>query len=57
MLSHAEPGYAALCRALQAYVEAFSESLDAEVREFGIRVQNQAPLFVATKLAKIRRAR
>ena len=56
MLSHAEPHCAMLC-ALQAYVEAFSESLDAEVRDFGVRVQNQAPLFVATKLAKIRRAR
>lgn len=41
----------------QAYIEAFSQSLDAEVREFGVRVQNQAPLFVATKMSKIRRAR
>ena len=42
---------------LQAYIEAFSQSLDAEVREFGVRVQNQAPMFVATKMSKIRRAR
>lgn len=41
----------------QAYIEAFSQSLDAEVREYGVRVQNQAPLFVATKMSKIRRAR
>lgn len=41
----------------QAYVDSFSRSLDDEYREFGVRVQDQAPLFVATKMSKIRRAR
>ncbi|GAB4817824.1 hypothetical protein N2152v2_004870 [Parachlorella kessleri] len=47
----------AVYTATKAYIEAFSQSLDAEVREYGVRVQNQAPMFVATKMAKIRRAR
>ncbi len=34
------------CMWVQAYIEAFSQSLDAEVREFGVRVQNQAPMYV-----------
>ena len=38
----------------KAYVDCFSRSLDAELACFGIRVQNQAPLFVATKMSKIR---
>jgi hypothetical protein len=42
---------------VQAYIDSFSRSLDAEAREFGVRVQNQAPMFVATKMSKIRRAR
>ena len=42
---------------LQAYVDMLSKSLAAEYAGVGITVQNQAPLFVATKLAKIRRPR
>ncbi len=38
------------------YVDMFSKSLNLEYRRFGISVQNQAPGFVATKLAKIRKA-
>lgn len=41
----------------KAYIDTLSHSLNAEYKEFGIRVQNQAPMFVATKLAKIRTAR
>eukprot|EP00887_Chlorella_sp_A99_P005417 scaffold1.g5417.t1 len=40
----------------KAYIEALSKSLAQEYRSFGITVQNQAPMFVATKLSKIRRA-
>ncbi|KAL6781983.1 hypothetical protein ACKKBF_B10185 [Auxenochlorella protothecoides x Auxenochlorella symbiontica] len=47
----------AVYTASKAYVDALSRSLDHEYREFGVRVQNQAPLFVATKMSKIRRAR
>lgn len=32
-------------------MEAFSQSLDAEYKEFGVRVQNQWPLVVATKMS------
>ncbi len=38
------------------YVDMFSKSLDLECRGGGITVQNMAPGFVATKLAKIRHA-
>lgn len=41
----------------KAFVDCFSRSLDAEYAPLGVRVQNQAPLFVATKMSKIRRAR
>lgn len=40
----------------KSFVELFSQSLDAEYKGRGIRVQVQTPLFVATKLAKIRKA-
>jgi NAD(P)-dependent dehydrogenase (short-subunit alcohol dehydrogenase family) len=40
----------------QMYVDMFSKSLDLECRGGGITVQNMAPGFVATKLAKIRHA-
>ena len=40
----------------KAYVDCLSRSLDVELARFGVRVQNQAPLFVATKMSKIRRA-
>lgn len=40
--------------ASKAFIDQFSLSLDAEVRSKGIHVQSQCPLFVATKLSKIR---
>lgn len=42
--------------ASKAYVELFSKSLTAELRPFGIDVQVQTPLYVTTKMAKIRNA-
>lgn len=36
-------------------MQLFSQSLDAEYKGKGIRVQVQTPLFVATKLAKIKK--
>jgi len=41
----------------KAYINQFTRSLDAEARPFGVRVHDQCPMFVATKMAKIRRAR
>jgi short-subunit dehydrogenase len=38
----------------KAYVDCLSRSLDGEYRGDGVRVQNQAPNFVATKMSKIR---
>lgn len=38
----------------KAYVDCFSRSLDGEYAPLGVRVQNQAPMFVATKMSKIR---
>ena len=38
----------------KAFVDAFSHSLDAEYAPLGVRVQNQSPMFVATKMSKIR---
>jgi len=40
----------------KGYVAQFSRSLNAELKGKGIHVQCQVPLFVATKLAKIRNA-
>merc|ERR1712050_419400 len=40
--------------AAKSFIEMFSKGLKAEHESFGIHVQVQAPLFVATKLAKIR---
>lgn len=40
---------------LQAYVDMFSKSLNLEYAAQGISVQNQAPMYVATKMSKIRR--
>lgn len=40
----------------KGYVTQFSKSLNAELRGKGIHVQCQVPLFVATKLAKIKNA-
>lgn len=42
--------------ATKAFVDLFSESLDAELKSKGIRVQAQCPAFVTTKLSKIRRS-
>ena len=39
----------------KGFVTAFSKSLNAELKGKGIHVQCQVPLFVATKLAKIRK--
>jgi len=39
----------------KAFIESFSKGLKAELAPFKIHVQCQAPLFVATKLAKIRK--
>lgn len=42
--------------AAKSYVAMFSKALNAELKDKGIHVQCQIPLFVATKLAKIRKA-
>ncbi len=42
--------------AAKSYVTMFSRALNAELKEKGIHVQCQIPLFVATKLAKIKKA-
>jgi len=39
----------------KAFINSFSESLDLEYRSKGIRVSAQAPMFVVSKLSKIRR--
>ena len=41
----------------KAFVNQLTRSLDAECAKFGVRVQDQMPMFVATKMSKIRRAR
>merc|ERR1719382_2031136 len=41
--------------AAKSFIEMFSKGLKAELEAFGVTVQVQAPLFVATKLAKIRK--
>ena len=40
----------------KGFVEQFSRALQAEVCPLGVTVQCQSPLYVTTKLAKIRRA-
>ena len=42
--------------AAKMFVERFSESLDAEYKGRGVRVQCQIPFYVATKLAKLRKS-
>lgn len=42
--------------AAKSYVTAFAKSLDVELRPKGVHVQCQVALFVATKLAKIKKA-
>merc|ERR1719229_2073759 len=39
----------------KSFIEKFSQGLKAELAPYNIHVQVQAPLFVATKLAKIRK--
>merc|ERR1712061_852294 len=39
----------------KSFIEMFSRGLKAELASYNIHVQAQAPLFVATKLAKIRK--
>ena len=41
----------------QAFVDQFTKSCAIEYKEKGILFQNQAPLFVATKMSKIRQAK
>merc|ERR1711920_668704 len=41
--------------AAKSFIEMFSRGLKAELASYNIHVQAQAPLFVATKLAKIRK--
>ena len=43
-----------LIRCVQAYVDLFTKSMAVEVASFGVTIQNMAPLFVATKMSKIR---
>ena len=40
---------------MQAYLDQLARSLSLEYRSYGISFQNQAPLYVATKMSKIRR--
>ena len=42
--------------AAKAYVDVLSQALDYEYQSFGVRVQCVAPLFVTSKLSKIRKA-
>jgi len=50
-----DPLYAVYA-ATKGYVDQFSKTLSVEYKSKGIHVQCQAPLYVATKLAKIRHA-
>lgn len=42
---------------LQAYVDLFTKSMQVELASSGVVMQNMAPLFVATKMSKIRKPR
>lgn len=42
--------------AAKSYIAMFSKALNAEYKDKGIHVQCQVPMFVATKLAKIKRS-
>ena len=42
---------------LQAYVDVFTKSMQVELATSGVIMQNMAPLFVATKMSKIRKSR
>lgn len=41
----------------KSFINQFSRSMDCEARPFGVRIQDQCPFFVATKMAKIRMPR
>ena len=41
----------------KAYINQFSRSMDEELKAFNIRVQDQCPFFVTTKISKIRKPR
>jgi 17beta-estradiol 17-dehydrogenase / very-long-chain 3-oxoacyl-CoA reductase len=41
----------------KAYINQFSRSLDDELKGFNVRVQDQCPFFVTTKISKIRKPR
>lgn len=41
----------------KAYINQLTRSLDTETSNFGVRVHDQCPMFVATKMSKIKRAR
>lgn len=41
----------------KAYINQFSRSMDEELKEFNIRVHDQCPFFVTTKISKIRKPR
>jgi len=45
----------ALYGATKQFVEKFSKELDTEYAKYNIQVQSQAPLWIATKLASVRR--
>jgi 17beta-estradiol 17-dehydrogenase / very-long-chain 3-oxoacyl-CoA reductase len=42
--------------AAKSYIAMFSRTMNAEYARFNVHVQCQVPMFVATKLAKIKRA-
>lgn len=41
----------------KAYINQFSRSMDEELKEYNIRVHDQCPFFVTTKISKIRKPR
>jgi 17beta-estradiol 17-dehydrogenase / very-long-chain 3-oxoacyl-CoA reductase len=41
----------------KAYINQFTRSMDEELKEYNVRVQDQCPFFVTTKISKIRKPR
>lgn len=41
----------------KAYINQFTRSMDEELKSFNVRVQDQCPFFVTTKISKIRKPR
>lgn len=41
----------------KAYINQFTRSMDEELKPFNVRVQDQCPFFVTTKISKIRKPR